>query len=108
MTFVLWEIPGHDKVLGGVGLRTKGYALFILDHRGDTVNRRFRKNRLFGWRLQHGGRMSADAIRTSRFTWHKRDITISQCVDCCHKHTTGAICTVFPEGIPETMSLQCA
>ena len=43
MTFVLWEIPGHDNVLGGVGLRTKGYALFILDHRGDTVNRRFPK-----------------------------------------------------------------
>jgi hypothetical protein len=43
MTFVLWEISGHDNVLGGVGLRTKGYALFILDHRGDTVNCPFPK-----------------------------------------------------------------
>jgi hypothetical protein len=52
--------------------------------------------------------MSADTIRTRRFTWHKRGIIISPCVDCCYRHTTGAICTVFPEGTPETMSLQWA
>jgi len=43
MTFVLWEISGHDNVLGGGGLRTKDYALFILDYRGDSVNHPFPK-----------------------------------------------------------------
>jgi Zn ribbon nucleic-acid-binding protein len=36
-----------------------------------------------------------------RFIWKESDITISQCVRCRHKHTTGATCTAFPDGIPE-------
>ena len=35
-----------------------------------------------------------------RLTWHKGEITISQCARCVHKRGGKAACTAFPKGIP--------
>lgn len=37
----------------------------------------------------------------NKFAWESDDFTVSQCVTCKHKSTTGATCTAFPNGIPE-------
>jgi len=41
--------------------------------------------------------------RVDRFSWQPGEITISLCVSCTHKHTTGATCTAFPDGIPDAI-----
>ena len=41
--------------------------------------------------------------RVDRFSWQPGEITISLCVSCTHKHTTGATCKAFPDGIPDAI-----
>jgi Zn ribbon nucleic-acid-binding protein len=43
------------------------------------------------------------ATAADRFVWKEGDITSSQCVRCRHKHTTGATCDTFPNGIPDAI-----
>lgn len=43
------------------------------------------------------------AKRTDRFTWQPGEFQISLCVSCVHKHTTGATCKAFPNGIPDAI-----
>ena len=41
--------------------------------------------------------------RNDRFVWKAGEFTISLCVSCVHKHTTGATCKAFPSGIPDAI-----
>jgi hypothetical protein len=35
-----------------------------------------------------------------KFVWNDGDVSVSQCIRCRHKNTSGATCTAYPEGIP--------